>query len=934
MRTKISEVSIGIRASDYEVIAFTETWLNSDIGSSELFNDKYVVYRTDRKYDVLACSRGGGVLVALKSGLSSYLICGGSNPNFEDVWVRVSFECAVIIIGIIYIPPNSQLSVFEDLVSTMENIRRNYKNAKLMVIGDFNLPNVEWVMEDGHLTPAALGSGTDEFLLTSMYYLELQQLNHIKNSLNRTLDLIFCDDFDVLSVVRSDNCICSLDVFHPPFEVRFCPAGWPLMDHKTDISLYLFGKAQYDDINCALSSCDWSFLTDCVDPDDRMEKFYSTLYGVIEQFVPKKTIKVDKFPRWYSWELKELIGIKNKLYKKYKRSGLESDYVEYSEMRRDTKHLIEVCYLLFISNTEQMIPTNIRYFWSYIKALRSENSLPRTMSLNGQDIEEPTKIAEAFANHFRSSYKNHGNQPIIDCSPSGNNNNSSLSFHNFTLVEIENKINALDVSKGAGPDGIPPIFVKNCKRALLQPLKAIFQISFDHGIFPAVWKESTLFPIFKSGSRNEIQNYRGISLSSTMSKIFEAIITDELFESCKHSIVDEQHGFYKHRSTATNLAIFQDFLVSNIEQGRQIDVIYTDLQKAFDSVCHDLLLKKLLSFGVHGVYLQWISSFLRGRFQRVKLGGATSGEIAVTSGVPQGSHLGPVLFLIFINDVVSVLRYCKCLLYADDLKFFCVIKSLDDCVNMQCDLECLVSWCKSNYLSLNVKKCKVMHFYRNRNPVFCNYFVGGTILESVETFNDLGVLFNSDVTFSSHIDNIIIKAFRMLGFIRRNCKYVSDTLALKVLYFALVRSILEYNSVIWSPSYNVHINRLERVQNKFARMLLWRHHFPYENIDYSVRLLLLGIDSLHERRERALLFFLAKILYGDINSSSLLAKINFRVPQRSTRSRLLFYENPHRTNYGFTTFVDRLIKNYNNKFHTIDIFIYNTVSSLKRSVCK
>ena len=162
----------------------------------------------------------------------------------------------------------------------------------------------------------------------------------------------------------------------------------------------------------------------------------------------------------------------------------------------------------------------------------------------------------------------------------------------------------------------------------------LFQRSFVTGIFPDIWKYSILVPIFKSGDRADVENYRGISLLSSVAKLFESIITDELFKTYKHYIVPEQHGFYRGRSTATNLADYHTFLVSSVEAGNQVDVIYTDLSKAFDSVCHSQLEKKLYAIGVSGTYLQWITSYLTSRKQRVTVGGAVSREVTVTSGVP------------------------------------------------------------------------------------------------------------------------------------------------------------------------------------------------------------------------------------------------------------------------------------------------------------
>ena len=377
-----------------------------------------------------------------------------------------------------------------------------------------------------------------------------------------------------------------------------------------------------------------------------------------------------------------------------------------------------------------------------------------------------------------------------------------------------------------------------------------------------------------------------------------------------------QHKFYKRRSTTSNLAVFQDFLTRNVESGYQIDVIYTDMAKAFDSISHKLLLNKLESLGVTGAYLNWIRSYLQNRRQHVKLCGQVSKEIFVKSGVPQGSHLGPVLFLIFVNSVVSVFKNCKFLMYADDLKFFYVIRSTADCLVVQEELLELANWCEKNLLMLNLKKCKIMRFYRCKDPIIYNYKVGETELDSVDRINDLGVIFDAQLTFKAHIENIVLRGYRLLGFLKRTCFYICDTGAIKCLYNCLVRSVLEYNSVIWCPSYN-YIQQLESVQNKFVKFLLYKYKIPYRDISRTVRLQLVGLETLEKRREKALTIFLFKIYNNLIDCPELLSRILINIPVRRTRNRQLFVQSYHRTNYGQRCFIDRLARNYNLDYNYI-----------------
>ena len=579
--------------------------------------------------------------------------------------------------------------------------------------------------------------------------------------------------------------------------------------------------------------------------------------------------------------------------------------------------MIEANYLMYVSNTEQLIPHNVKYFWSFVSSLKMTQCLPRSMNYDNKELNDQLDIANAFADHFESCYKvypNIGDQGFSEVE------SVDLSTHYFSVREVAQNLDTLDKNKSTGLDGIPAILLKNCSLNLAPPLCSIFQASFNQTTFPKAWKSSSIVPIFKSGLRNEIANYRGISLLPVMSKVFESIITDEIFERLKHHILEEQHGFFKGRSTATNLGIFQNYLFDGVESGFQVDVIYTDLTKAFDRVSHSLLIEKLKSLGLRDGYINWIKSYLTDRKQQVKFGTRASREIHVTSGVPQGSHLGPVLFLLYINSVSSVLKNCKFLLYADDLKLFSVIKTKDDCVKVQEDLTRLNLWCINNCLELNVAKCKVMRFLKCKRPVEVNYFVNDTFLEVVDHFSDLGVIFSNDLSFNRHIDSVVLKASRMIGFIRRTCMKMFDTKAIKSLYNCLVLSVLEYNSVIWSPYYQCHKERLERVQNKFVKFLLYKYRFSYKDISYSTRITLAGMQSLEQRRKNAMALFTYKLLNHQIQCPQLLTSMQIRIPQRTTRTNTLFAQTFHRTNYGSQNFSHRLMCNFNEHYNSIDIF--------------
>ena len=851
------------------------------------------------------------MLIATLQSYSANVIPTNICPHFDDLWMRLRVKEVHIVITCVLPHPGSH----SQTKRIQKDLRNRYDTSKFFVLGDFNFPEVSWSVEDNLMIPRNISTPSAEILINSLFYLELQQNNHIENENGRLLDLLFSDDFNNLSVFCSEIPLITQVIHHPPLEMVFDIRHEPILRNKTSVSVFQFSMADFVGLNECYGRADWSFLDLVSDVDTLTGTFYELVFKGIDIYVPKKIVLSEKYPRWFNHDLRKLIAHKNTLYKRFKKSGLDSDYSAFSDVRKEVKFLTDMCYLTFISNTEHLIPENIKHFWSYVKNLRRDSGIPTRMKLGDRIFDGSANIAGAFASFFQSCYKEYSD---IDLRQIGDVPFSDLLvYHTFSEDEIKNKMKTLDPKKGAGPDGISPVLLKNCD-SLALPLSRLFQKSFDAGYFPTTWKFSNLIPIFKSGDRSVISNYRGVCILSVIPKLFESIITEEVYNTYRSYMTPHQHGFCKGRSTATNLGVYHNFLVKAVESGKQVDAIYTDLSKAFDSVCHPLLLKKLSDIGINGNYLRWIKSYLSDRRQRVLVGGELSREVVVSSGVPQGSHIGPVLFLLFINDVVSCFTHSDTLLYADDLKFYSIV---DSGINsLQGELDGFSNWCQVNCLTLNIQKCKVIRFTKSSSPIQRDYFIGDSKLELVTTINDLGVIFDSSLTFNAHIEQMVLKAFRMLGFIKRHTKHICDTKAISCLYNCLVRSILEYCSVVWSPFYQCYIGAIERVQNKFVKYLLLKHRFPYQDLSYETRLLLCGLDSLEHRRRFAMVILLHRIVNGSLDCVTLTESILFHVPPRHTRQQRLFFEAPHRTNYGLNAFTDRMLRNYNRYFSYIDIF--------------
>ena len=267
------------------------------------------------------------------------------------------------------------------------------------------------------------------------------------------------------------------------------------------------------------------------------------------------------------------------------------------------------------------------------------------------------------------------------------------------------------------------------------------------------------------------------------------MLYDHLYPAVKNVVSQYQHGFMKQRSTTTNLMAYTTGIIRRLEKRQQIDAVYVDFSKAFDRVPHKLSVAKLTALGLPHWLTRWLGSYLCNRTAYVKVAGALSHRYDITSGVPQGSHLGPLIFILFIN-LCALLQSSK-LLYADDLKIYRSICNSNDVRVLQGDINVLLKWCTRNGMEVNENKCKVISFRRIRSPVLAEYKMGQSALERVQTISDLGVTIDCKMEFNQHISISVAKSYALLGFLRRNASCFTDINVLKTLYFSLVRGVLE-----------------------------------------------------------------------------------------------------------------------------------------------
>ena len=473
-----------------------------------------------------------------------------------------------------------------------------------------------------------------------------------------------------------------------------------------------------------------------------------------------------------------------------------------------------------------------------------------------------------------------------------------------------------------GPDSLHPHLLKEVACEISLPLSIIFNKSLISGSIPDDWRLANITAIFKKGDRNNPENYRPISLTCILCKVLESIIKDHIMIYLERNdmLSQCQHGFRYQRSCVTQLLEVMEDFTNYIDNKNTIDVIYLDFKKAFDSVPHRRLFVKLEAYGITGRILGWIKAFLSNRMQRVVVNNEVSELKLVISGVPQGSVLGPLLFILFINDLPDNLNSI-CKIFADDTKIY---SDTSNSALLQNDLYKLFKWSSDWQLNFNISKCKVMHVGRN-NPSL-TYFVDtqrSNVLSVVASEKDLGVIFDKNLYFDEHIYTTVNKANKLIGIIYRSFSYLNVTMLI-TLYKTLIRPILEYGNCIWSPLFKRQSIILEKVQRRATRLLM-----ELQGLSYADRLLFLKLPTLKYRRTRGDLIQLYKIVHGldnvDYNSFFRYSQIDF-----TRGDRYKIYVSGTSTSLRHNYFVSRTVSIWNKlKFETKDS---KTINSFKKSI--
>ena len=771
-----------------------------------------------------------------------------------------------------------------------------------MVVGDFNFPFLKF-QEDGNFVDQKCNKCIGEYICshTSSEKRQAQMLLDFSNEFfmdqyirkptrNRNiLDLCFTNDHflihnyqTIVNSKLSDHFTIRINL---NYENVTKPTSKKKVNHsQTKIPEYDLRGGDEEDwmrLNLLLDKVDWSNVMKNLSPEDSLSEFLNILERNVSQvfkkhkdFEEEKVIHPEgrfrsgnKIPR----NIRNMMRNKAKISKSILRTKSVKKFLALKDKLEMIEANLQKSYQDRRSKQENKAIGNMkkdpRSFFSYAKRFSKTNSeVGPFFNKDGDPILESEAIVDMLRNQYESVFSSPKKEYQIDDPAnffSENNADTQLDNIIFDWKDIVEVIDNLSANAAAGPDGVPAILLKKCKHSIKDGLEEMFKIFLRDGNLPKLLKQAMVIPVHKGGSRGLPANFRPVSLTSHIMKTFERIIRKILVchLEINNKLNPNQHGFRSRRSCLSQLLEHQDRILSILEEGHNIDSIYLDFSKAFDKVDPGILCHKLRELGISGKLGILLHNFLSDREQVILANGVKSNTSKVRSGVPQGTVLGPVLFLVLINDIDESLNSSSSFvsIFADDTRISKEVQSESDVETLQKDLEQLYDWQKKNNMEFNSKKFEVLRYGKDEDlkQSTC-YFTPNLddIIDEKESLRDLGIMMSNDASFSIHVESVCSKVKQKSAWILRtfNCR---KSWFLKFMWKTLVQGHVDYCSQLYFPYKQSDMEKIENLQKIYTRK------FPeMKNEDYWQRLKSLKMFSQERRMERYRCIYLWKIMEG------------------------------------------------------------------------
>ena len=818
----------------FSIISLVETKLTPDI--CHLFNiDGYQMYTNCFKRN------SGGVSMYVSQEYSNHferVDLRKTSNHIECLFVEIPIErqSKNILVGVIYHRPNSsEVEFLRDLSDILLTISR--ENKVIYLTGDFNLNLLKY---DCNVTVRNFVDLLHGYNLLSLVNkptrvtdTTVSIIDHIWSSSYQSLT----KSFILYSSITDHFPICSCFKINKNNEEN----------NKTnfiEVKYRKYSEAKIDDFKKDICEVDWGLVLDCSDSDLAFNNFFQTFNSIFNFYFPLESKKVKKkyiSNKFLNDEIKNLIKEKNKMQRKFSKKPLTYGE-EYRKLRNKINKLVRKAKNNYYRNKLNDAVGDSMGTWSVINEILHRPKINKTSSkfnVNGNVISNDKDVANHFNNHFISTGEMlaegvSGGEVSYDyfLNEYNESNFNFVPTNQQEIIEITNSLS----NTSPGLDDIPVKLIKAVINYIALPLCHIFNTSLGSGIFPNDLKIAKIIPVFKKGDKSDLKNYRPISILSSFSKILEKIVYVRILQHLEHfNIIHEsQYGFRCGRSTCDAILQLTDHVLKEFDRKSFTVAVFLDLKKAFETVNHAILLQKLYSIGMSELVVGWFQSYLTGRKQSVKFNDCYSDFKVLNYSVPQGSNLGPLLFLIYINDIVNSLSVLKPILFADDSCFYHSgdnLKHLIDVINI--DLLTIHNWIVANKLTLNIDKSHYIVFNRRKKvpPDINKLFIDKKELNKVNYTVFLGVTLCDNLSWYKHINILTNKINKLKGiiYLTRECLTIQS---MKTIYYSLVYSNIIYCNVLWGRSPLKHLKALEIAQKSIIRTIMYRNRYHHTNDDF------------------------------------------------------------------------------------------------------
>eukprot|EP00057_Strongylocentrotus_purpuratus_P010558 XP_011665032.1 PREDICTED: RNA-directed DNA polymerase from mobile element jockey-like [Strongylocentrotus purpuratus] len=755
----------------------------------------------------------------------------------ESIWVKIFFAGKQpLYVGSIYRPTDRDTKPLEELDKALKKLTTKNRLPNIILAGDFNTPDIDWKTNSIKRKPQ-YGMELNQLLLDTANDNMLTQVQHKPTREGNVLDLCFTTLPDQIKQVDTAPGISDHDVVNVEMDTAV------KYSRKQPRTVYHYNKGDMNGVRKELEDFKESFLES--EPmtrgvEDNWSQLKNAVFNAMDKFIPKKKLSSWQHVPWINSTIKRMIRKKKRAWNKAKKSELEKDWDKFREIRKAIKAKMRKSHEEYVKGIlENSLKEKPKKFWSYISSLKKDaNGIPTLKTDHGPATDSKMK-ATALNQQYQSVFTKEDTNHVPT---KGTSQHPSMPCIEFNTDGIKKLLENLNPGKAPGPDQVPIRILREAAQQIAPVLQVIFTQSYVTGTLPQDWLTANTVAIYKKGNRSLPVNYRPVSLTCVTTKLMEHIIFHSIMDHLElHTLLQHyQHGFRKQHSTESQLAITVEEIARALDHHHQIDMLILDFSKAFDTVPHQRLLGKIDHYGIRDNTKNWIKTWQTARTQRVVVDGAASETIDVESGVPQGTVLGPLMFLLYINDI------------GEDKD--------EDAQDLQKDLQKLHKWAGKWQMLFNAKKCYSMRIHRKQKPIILNYTMGDEVLAAVSSQSYLGMEIHEKLSWKHHIKAVAAKANRTLGFIRRNLSLCSSAIK-KQAYTTLVRSQLEYGAAIWDPYRQNLIDSLEKVQRRGIRFITGNH--SREDSVTAMRLNI-GLPTLQERRLESRLAMMYKILHHQI----------------------------------------------------------------------